>query len=127
VEIATEDPLLVPPGPWMEFHFDRFTLPPGATAVASTEHALQAFTHGRHLGVQFHPEITPGVFDRWMADWEHVGAFERFESMGISIPAIRTEILARAETSRAAAGLLFDTFWERAQLGDPSVTPISPG
>jgi GMP synthase (glutamine-hydrolysing) len=114
VKLTSDDPALVAPGPWMEFHFDRFTLPPGATEVARSEHALQAFTYGRHLGIQFHPEITPRVFDRWMHEWELVGALERFEAMGIAIPAIRAEIVQRADEARAACARLFDAFWERA-------------
>ena len=55
--VATNAPALVPAGPWLEFHFDRFTLPDGAIAVARTRQALQAFTYGPHLGVQFHPEF----------------------------------------------------------------------
>jgi GMP synthase (glutamine-hydrolysing) len=115
VTVATEQPALIAPGPWMQFHFDRFTLPPGATAVATSEHALQAFTHGPHLGLQFHPEITPEVFERWLAEWKVVGALEDFAAAGVDIAEIADEIVARAESSRAEAMRLFDAFWERSQ------------
>ena len=59
----------VPAGPWMEFHHDAFTLPPGATPLARSEAGLQAFAHGPHLGVQFHPEISPDVFAAWAESW----------------------------------------------------------
>ena len=55
-EIETDDPLLVPAGPWLEWHFESFTTPPGATELARTADATQAFRLGPHLAVQFHPE-----------------------------------------------------------------------
>ncbi len=36
---------------------DRFTVPPGATVIARNDRAAQAFSHGRGLGLQFHPEV----------------------------------------------------------------------
>ena len=66
-EIETDEPELVPPGPWLEWHYERFTTPPGATEIARTAAATQAFRHGRHLGVQFHPESTVEIVERWAA------------------------------------------------------------
>ena len=43
-EIETDDPGLVPPGPWLEWHYDRL---------------------GPHLGVQFHPEATVEIVQGW--------------------------------------------------------------
>src|SRR4051812_34589651 len=54
-EIETDDPAAVPPGPWLEWHYDRFETPPRATELARTGAASQAFRLGAHLGVQFHP------------------------------------------------------------------------
>ena len=65
--IETDDPERIPAGPWLEWHFDRFAVPPGATEVARTGAAPQAFRHGRHLGVQFHPESTVEIVARWAA------------------------------------------------------------
>ena len=59
--IDSDDAERVPEGPWLEWHYDRFTLPPGATELARTPIAIQAFEHGRHLGTQFHPESTPEI------------------------------------------------------------------
>ncbi|MGH3165600.1 MAG: type 1 glutamine amidotransferase, partial [Trebonia sp.] len=49
---------LIDPGPWFQWHIDRFTVPDGVTVVARTSRASQAFVSGRCLGVQFHPELT---------------------------------------------------------------------
>lgn len=47
----------VGPGPWLQWHHDRFTPPPGATLLAATELAPQLFTIGSFVGTQFHPEV----------------------------------------------------------------------
>ena len=64
-EIETDEPDAIPAGPWLLWHYQRFTVPPGATEVARTEHATQAFRHGRHLGLQFHPESTTDIVEGW--------------------------------------------------------------
>jgi GMP synthase (glutamine-hydrolysing) len=70
VTLDSADPDLVPSGTWMQFHYDTFTLPPGAVPLARNDVGLQAFAHGPHLGVQFHPEITPAVFASWRSHWD---------------------------------------------------------
>ena len=64
--VDSDDPDLVPPGPWWEYHSDRFTVPPGGVEIARTPVAPQAFVHGDHLGVQFHPEITVEMHRAWV-------------------------------------------------------------
>lgn len=44
-------------GPWVELHGEQFTVPPGATCLATTEHSIQAFQLNNVLGVQFHLEF----------------------------------------------------------------------
>jgi GMP synthase-like glutamine amidotransferase len=74
------------PGPWMEWHHDRFTPPPGAEVLAETDEAIQLFRIGRTVGTQFHPEV----------DVPHVAGFlenapgEYLAEYGVS----REEILA---------------------------------
>src|SRR6266568_7433135 len=55
--IDSIDHELVPPGPWLEFHGDRCLLPPQARLLASNDVGVQAYSLGRHLAVQFHPEV----------------------------------------------------------------------
>ncbi len=55
--VRTERPDLVPEGPWLNFHTDGVTAPPGATVLATSEACVQAFAFGPHLAVQFHPEV----------------------------------------------------------------------
>jgi GMP synthase-like glutamine amidotransferase len=65
--IETQAPDLIDAGPWLEWHYDRFTLPAGVPALATSSLANQAFTVGRSLGLQFHPEVTESVLDAWLA------------------------------------------------------------
>lgn len=60
----------IAPGPWFQFHGDRCVLPEGAQVLARNEVCVQAFTVGRHFGVQFHPELDAGQLERWI---EHGG------------------------------------------------------
>jgi len=64
-EIETEDPELLPPGPWAHFNYETLSVPDGATQIARSRRGPGAFRLGPHLGVQFHPEVTPAIFDRW--------------------------------------------------------------
>jgi GMP synthase-like glutamine amidotransferase len=102
-EIETDEPDLVPPGPWLEWHYDRFTTPPGAIEIARTSRAVQAFRHGRHLGVQFHPESTVEIVEQW-------AAMDRERAGHVDLAATPEE----REAARRAAFALFDGFLERA-------------
>jgi GMP synthase-like glutamine amidotransferase len=67
-DVETDNPDLLPGGPWFQWHFDRWTLPPGATEIARTANSSQAFVLGRALALQFHPEIDNALLDGWLAD-----------------------------------------------------------
>ena len=64
--IDSDDPAVVPAGPWLQFHGDRCLPPQRATVLARNEVGVQAFTAGRHLAVQFHPEVDAGQLKRWL-------------------------------------------------------------
>jgi GMP synthase-like glutamine amidotransferase len=67
VSVASAEPALIDPGPWLSWHFDRFTLPASVPVLARTALAAQAFAYGRVLGLQFHPEVTDSVLESWIA------------------------------------------------------------
>jgi GMP synthase (glutamine-hydrolysing) len=96
---ADEDAL--PSGEWLEFHDDAFTLPPGADLLAANGIGVQAFRHGCHLGVQFHPEITPIAFDAWIDSWRAAGELAEVDA-AVDLDALAAEITERRETSTAA-------------------------
>jgi GMP synthase-like glutamine amidotransferase len=109
--VTSQAPEVVPEGPWLQWHYHRFTLPPGARELARSERALQAFTHGRHLGVQFHPESTIEI----VQEWARLDG-ERLAALGIEDGAALVERGRRhAAAARAAAFTLFDAFWQRAR------------
>src|SRR5579884_1653067 len=56
----------IPAGPWLTWHEDTFDWPAGATPLAWTDEAPQAFSQGRHLGIQFHPEATAEMVAHWL-------------------------------------------------------------
>jgi GMP synthase-like glutamine amidotransferase len=63
---TSAEPGLIDAGPWLSWHFDRFTVPAHIPVVARTALASQAFVTGRTLGVQFHPEVTDSVLEAWL-------------------------------------------------------------
>jgi GMP synthase-like glutamine amidotransferase len=65
VEVASDDPG-VPSGPWAQFHYETLEVPPGAVELARSPAGPAAFRHGPHLGVQFHPEVTPEQMAEWL-------------------------------------------------------------
>ena len=67
-EVHSSEADLVPHGPWFQWHFDRWTLPPGATEVARNDCASQAFVHGSAMALQFHPELNHELLELWIAD-----------------------------------------------------------
>lgn len=87
-EISSDDTTLIETGPWFQYHWDRWQTPPGGKEIARTEIASQAFTYGRTLGLQFHPEIDPHVLDLWLA---MEGGCVEVESEGVSVEELRNQ------------------------------------
>jgi len=53
----------------IHWHYDCFTIPKGATLLASTEACTnQAFALGKHLAMQFHIEIDEHKLNFWVTD-----------------------------------------------------------
>lgn len=66
VAIDSDDPGLVPAGPWMQWHSDGFIVPPDAVEVARNDVGPQAFRLRRNLAVQFHPEVDEDNIRMWI-------------------------------------------------------------
>ena len=109
--IDSAAPEIVPPGPWLQWHFDRFTVPTGAELLATSAAGPQAFTHGRHLGVQFHPESTIEIVRSWARSDD-----ERVRALGIGDgQALLERGRGHATAAVSAAFDLFDAFWRRTR------------
>ena len=111
--IETFDPAAIPPGPWLQWHGDVLTLPPGAELLARSPVGPQAFRAGPHLGVQFHPEVTPAIVAGWAAG--DPGAPAR---SGTTVDAVLADGDALAADVRGRAWALFDAF--AASVGAPT-------
>ena len=66
VENAGPRPNPVGPGPWMQWHHDRFSAPPRATVLAGSKEATQLFQVDRTVGTQFHPEVDVAHITAWL-------------------------------------------------------------
>ena len=110
IEIDSREPSLVPAGPWLQWHHDTFAAPAGATVLAHSAAGPQAYTIGRSLGVQFHPEVTPQIMEAWVTAYRH-----ELDQQGVDPDRLLKETYDRAEESRAAAWRLFDGFLARAR------------
>ncbi|HJR99258.1 MAG TPA: type 1 glutamine amidotransferase [Actinomycetota bacterium] len=107
-EVQTDDPDLVPAGPWFMWHGDTFGPPDEATVVARTEAGPQAYTLGPHLLVQFHPEATAEIVSAWLAYDD-----ADFHEAGIDPHATLAELRRNEPDGRARADAFLDRF-----LGD---------
>lgn len=103
--VDTDIPELIAPGPWMQWHHDAFALPPGAVELARSTVGPQAFRSGPHLGIQFHPEVTPDVVAGWAA-----GSADELAAAGLTPAALTADTQRHAAAARGAAWRLFDGF-----------------
>lgn len=103
--VRSKDPDLVPEGPWFQWHFDSFTVPPGATSIAESDVGPQAFVAGRSLGLQFHPEVTTEIMDDWVREYRH-----ELDGDGVDPDSLLEETNRRATESRRMAWQLFERF-----------------
>ena len=85
-------------GPWLEYHDDRFTVPAGARELASDRFCPQAFTIGRSLAVQFHPEADLAIVQRWV---------DRFptDEAGLAVGVDRQALVSRTVEAQDASAL----------------------
>jgi GMP synthase-like glutamine amidotransferase len=109
--VRTHDAELVSPGPWFQWHFDSFSAPPGATLIAETDLAPQAFVSGRNLGLQFHPEVTPEIMDEWVRAYPH-----ELEAEGVDPQGLLGETRRRAAQAKRTTWRLLNAFRDRVAL-----------
>jgi GMP synthase-like glutamine amidotransferase len=105
IAIESSDPLVVPAGPWLQWHRDTFTPPAGAAVLAHSPAGPQAYTIGRSLGVQFHPEVTPEIVRDWVA-----GARDELDRERVDADRMLADARALDADNRARAIALFDAF-----------------
>ena len=106
--VRTQDPELVPEGPWFQWHFDTFKAPPGAPVIADSDVGPQAYVMGRNMGVQFHPEVTPTIMDDWVRVYRH-----ELDAEGVDPDQLLEQTHTRAEENRKTSWRLLDAFLHR--------------
>lgn len=104
--VQTSRPELVEPGPWFEWHGDRWVLPSGVTAFARTDVADQAYVVGRSLGLQFHPELTPTMLGAWLAN----GGEQHAKDLGVDPDQLMDETIRTADAAEERARRLVRSF-----------------
>lgn len=94
IEPVGDRPNPVGPGPWKQWHHDRFEPPPGSEVYARTDDAVQLFRLGTTVGTQFHPEV----------DLAHISGFVSStpDAYLAEHGLVRAEILADAAQFEAA-------------------------
>ena len=96
-------------GPWMQWHHDRFELPPGAQLLAETAAAPQLFVIGKSAGTQFHPEVDVPHIESWL---DHA-TDDYLAEHGVSAEEVRADVALHEERNAAQCGTLIEWF-----LGD---------
>ena len=121
IEVDTDDPALVPSGPWSTFHVDTLQPPPDAQVLARNGCGVQAFVLPTALGVQFHPEVRPEVFSDWVTRLPEI-----VTAAGVDPAEVVRRSAAREDASRVAAATLVDRFLERCAPQLLSASTSSP-
>ncbi|ELP68508.1 type 1 glutamine amidotransferase [Streptomyces turgidiscabies] len=119
--VESDVPGLIPAGPWFQWHFDRFTVPPGAVELARSAVGPQAFRAGRALGVQFHPELD----EETLLQWLDAGGRAEARAHGEDPEQLLAETRARHEESRQRAYDLVDAFL--ARIAGVTADPAAAG
>jgi GMP synthase-like glutamine amidotransferase len=117
-EIESNDKTLISSGPWFEYHWDRWVTPKGATEIAKSDLANQAFVMGRTLALQFHPEVDPQVLEAWLS--RQSGCVE-ITGEGVDLDQLRAQTKDQEAGSNARAAELIDAFLRR--VATSSIVP----
>ena len=93
-------------GKWMQWHYDCVEVPSGATTLAESDRAVQAFRLGSSLAVQFHPEATESIVARWSSG-EGRG---ELADVGVDYDSLMVETRAAAADAEERCQILVDWF-----------------
>ena len=105
-ETAQIAPKVLFQGPWMQWHYDSFSVPSGATALAQSPAGPQAFVCGRAMGLQFHPEATETIVRMWSSG----DGVEELVGQGIDVADLMSSTQNLQEESEERCDALVDWF-----------------
>jgi GMP synthase-like glutamine amidotransferase len=110
IRVETQVPDVIARGPWLAWN-EGVIRPPRAALVLAEDHVgPQAFRAGRHLGVQFHPEVKPET----VAGWVGFRRGEPLDGQAVLEATSRERAAAAAASSR-----LFSAFIDSAARRRP--------
>lgn len=107
--IWSDRPDIVSNGPWFQFHYDRWVVPPGAVEIARSPIASQAFIINRTLALQFHPELTAEALEGWLV-W---GGDKSVEAVGQDPAVLLAQTAAEDAAAEQRTFELIDNFIEK--------------
>lgn len=107
VDLHTDGDRLAPAGPWFQFHEDRWIEHPGVPTLARNDNGPQAFRRRAVVGWQFHPEVTPVIVRRWVAE-----SPEMVVAAGLDAERIVADTDAAADDAARRCRELVDAFLE---------------
>ena len=104
-------PAVITPGPWLQWHFDVFTPPPGWEVMATSPSGPQAIRSGRTFATQFHPEANESMLAAWTAGSDDL------VRLGMSADEVMARTRDHVKTSRPACARLVDWFMDEVASG----------
>jgi GMP synthase-like glutamine amidotransferase len=107
-DVTTDEPEWLAAGPWLEWHYDVVTVPPGAEEIARSAVGPQAWRLRKNFATQFHPEATESVVARWSLG----GGGDELARFGSSRQELLDTTREHVQISREQAYLLVDHFVE---------------
>jgi len=107
--IFSDDHEIVGNGPWFEFHFDTWQVPPGAREIARNPAASQAFVINKTLAVQFHPELEASSLKGWL----DMGGTAKVVEDGQDPVVMLAQTVAEDPAAEARTNALIDAFLTR--------------
>lgn len=111
--IWSDRPEIVGNGPWFQFHYDRWQVPPGAVEIARNPIASQAFIINRTLAIQFHPEVTADSLNGWLV-W---GGDKKVIEDGQDPQIMMAQTAAEEEAAKQRTFALIDGFLKHVVNG----------
>jgi GMP synthase-like glutamine amidotransferase len=105
-DIVSDVPEAIAPGPWMQWHYDVITVPPGADELARSDVGPQAWRMGRSFCTQFHPEATESMLARWTGG----AGGEELVTFGSSAEALMADTRRNVIAAREHAEHLVDWY-----------------
>ncbi len=104
--VESDLPDVISTGPWLQWHYDIFSVPSGFECLARSAVGPQVVRNGRILATQFHPEATESIVARWSSG----GGADELGRLGTNAEALMAETRRLIAESRPASDRLVDWF-----------------